>query len=342
MSNQLGSNNNVWCGRPVLVTGASGFFGRWLSRRLQMAGAELVCLTRNRIHGNELLLSDARYRIALGDICDREWIEQTIGKYKIDVVFHLAAQAIAGTTSGDPVPAFQTNIGGTWNVLEACRRSPGVSGVLLASSHQVYGNQGQAVCTEDTPLRARHPYGVSKSCGEMIAQAYAKTYGLPVAVARWGNLYGGGDLNQSRIVPGTIQSVLRAERPIIRSDGKSLRDYMYVEDSAAGFMVLAEGLIANRDLRGEAFNFSNEDPTSALDLANRILRRMNSPLAPDVRGEASGDHLDQYISAARARKELGWTPSFTLDAGLDRTIAWYREFLTSSPQGSGANASRNT
>jgi CDP-glucose 4,6-dehydratase len=232
-----------------------------------------------------------------------------------------------GTANRNPISTFETNIQGAWNLLEACRRSPGVRSIVLASSDKAYGDRDQLPYTEDAPLEGRHPYDVSKSCADLIAHTYAKTYGLPVAITRCGNFYGGGDLNWDRIVPGTIRSILRGQRPVIRSDGSFIRDYFYVEDGAAAYMLLAEQLYNRPELRGVAFNFSNEIQATVLDLVNRILRAMGSPLEPDIRNEAGNEIRHQYLSAERARRMLHWSPLFTMAEGLDRTIAWYREFL---------------
>ena len=204
-------------------------------------------------------------------------MERALGEYEIDTVFHLAAQTIVGIANRNPVSTFEANIQGTWSVLEACRRSPAVKQVVLASSDKAYGDQEHLPYDEDTPLQGRHPYDVSKSCADLIAHTYAVSYGLPVAITRCGNFYGGGDLNWNRIVPGTIRSVLRGQRPVIRSDGKFVRDYFYVEDGANAYMVLAEALARRPDLRGEAFNFSNEIQVTVLDLVQAILQKMGSP-----------------------------------------------------------------
>jgi CDP-glucose 4,6-dehydratase len=232
-----------------------------------------------------------------------------------------------GIANRNPVSTFETNVGGTWGLLEACRRSPRVRQIVVASSDKAYGDQTQLPYDENTPLQGRHPYDVSKSCADLIAQAYAVTYSLPVAITRCGNFYGGGDLNWNRIVPGTIRSILRGERPLVRSDGSFVRDYFYVEDGAAAYMLLAEKLAANPDLKGEAFNFSNEIQVTVLQLVERMLALMDSDLKPDVRNEAVNEIRHQYLTAAKARKVLGWAPLFDLDEGLRRTIAWYREFL---------------
>ena len=319
----------TWKDRPTLVTGATGLVGSWLTRRLREAGADVVCLVRDWIPQSEVVRSGTLdgVKIVRGDICDRDLLERTLGEYEINTVFHLAAQTIVGIANRNPISTFESNITGTWNVLEACRRSPAVKAIVLASSDKAYGDQDVLPYSEDTPLEGRHPYDVSKSCSDLIGQTYGKTYHLPVAITRCGNFYGGGDLNWNRIVPGTIRSVLRGERPVIRSDGQFIRDYFYVEDGAAAYLLLAEKLLSNDRLRGQAFNFSNEIQVTVLDLVNQILKMLDSSLEPDVRNEASNEIRHQYLSACRARTELAWSPLFTLDEGLAKTISWYQEFL---------------
>ncbi|MGH3054930.1 MAG: GDP-mannose 4,6-dehydratase, partial [Gaiellaceae bacterium] len=245
-------------------------------------------------------------------------------------VIHLAAQAIVGVANRNPVATFDTNIRGTWSMLEACRRSPAVKQIVLASSDKAYGAQPQLPYDETTPLQGRHPYDVSKSCADLIGHAYGVTYDLPVAITRCGNFYGGGDLNWNRVVPGTIRSVLRGQRPVIRSDGQYVRDYFYVEDGAAAYLLLAERLAQDNTVRGQAFNFSNELQVTVLELVHKILQLMQSDLTPDVRNEASNEIRHQYLSAAKARAVLGWHPLFTLDEGLQRAVDWYRAFLSQS------------
>lgn len=316
-----------WRDRRVLVTGATGLLGGWLTRRLVDQGAEVVCLVRDWVPRSELLRSGTieRVNVVRGDICDRDTVERAIGEYETTVVIHVAAQAIVGIANRNPISTFESNIRGTWTVLEACRRSPGVRSIVIASSDKAYGSHDKLPYTEDAPLAGRFPYDVSKACADMIAQSYACTYDLPVAVTRCGNFYGGGDLNWNRIVPGTIRSVLRGERPIIRSDGQFVRDYFYVEDGAAAYMLLAEQLQSRKELHGLAFNFSNETQVTVLELVQRILRAMDSELRPVVRNEASHEIRRQYLSAERARRMLQWSPLFTLQDGLERTIPWYRE-----------------
>lgn len=324
-------NTKHWTDRPVLITGATGLVGGWLVKRLREAGAEVVCLVRDWVPQCELVRSGDLdgVKTAHGDIRDRECLERVLGEYEINTVFHLAAQTIVGIANRNPISTFESNIQGTWNLLEACRRSPKVQAIVVASSDKAYGDQETLPYYEDTPLEGRHPYDVSKSCGDLISTSYAVTYGLPVAITRCGNFYGGGDMNWNRIVPGTIRAVARNERPVIRSDGQFIRDYFYVEDGAAAYMLLAEALIADKSLRGEAFNFSNEIQITVLDLVERILRVMDSPLVPEVRNEASHEIRHQYLSAKKARAQLSWSPIYTLDSGLEATIDWYRRYLAS-------------
>jgi CDP-glucose 4,6-dehydratase len=318
-----------WLDRPTLVTGATGLVGSWLVRRLVEAGADVVCLVRDWVPQSELVQSKhlEQVKVVRGDICDQATLERVLGEYEIQTVIHLAAQTIVTIANRNPVSTFETNISGTWALLEACRRSPKVAQIVLASSDKAYGDHEQLPYTEETPLVGRHPYDVSKSCADLIAQAYAVTYGTPVAITRCGNFYGGGDLNWNRIVPGTIRSVMRGQRPVIRSDGTFVRDYFYVEDGAIAYMLLAEKLAADPGLKGRAFNFSNEIQLTVRQLVDRILALMGSELQPDVRNEASNEILHQYLSAGAARRDLGWTPKFTLDEGLGKTIAWYRDFF---------------
>jgi CDP-glucose 4,6-dehydratase len=262
-----------------------------------------------------------------GELRDQRLLERIIGEYEIDTVLHLAAQTIVPIANRNPISTFETNVAGTWALLEACRRSPTVKQIVVASSDKSYGEHENLPYEETMALAGRHPYDVSKSACDLIAQSYAATYDLPVVITRCGNFYGGGDLNWSRIVPGTIRSVLRGRRPVIRSDGQSVRDYFYVEDGAAAYAFLAEHLAADRSLAGEAFNFSNEEPINVLDLTNKILGLMGSDLKPDVRNEATNEIKCQYLNAAKAREKLGWRPLFQLEHGLLLTIDWYRDLL---------------
>ena len=320
---------SFWQDRPTLVTGATGLVGGWLVRRLNEEGASVVCLVRDWVPESELVRGHLidRVKVVRGDIRDSAIIERTLGEYEIDTVFHLAAQTIVSIANRNPVSTFETNVQGTWVLLEACRRSPAVKQIVIASSDKAYGAQTTLPYTETTPLQAAHPYDVSKSCADLIAHAYHTTYKLPVVVTRCGNFYGGGDLNWNRLVPGTIRSVLRGQRPVIRSDGQYIRDYFYVEDGAAAYMLLAERLAECPNLSGEAFNFSDELQITVMQLVERILAAMSSDLKPEVRNEASNEIRAQHLSAAKAREVLGWRPLFDVDRGLALTIDWYREFL---------------
>ena len=321
-----------WQDRPTFVTGGTGLVGSWLVRRLVGAGADVVCLVRDWVPQSELVRSRQIEQVTVvrGDIRDRDLLERILGEYEIDTVIHLAAQTIVTIANRNPVSTFETNIAGTWNLLEACRRSPRVRQVVIASSDKAYGDQETLPYDEDTPLQGQHPYDVSKSAADLIAHVYAVSFDLPVVVTRCGNFYGGGDLNWNRIVPGTIRSVLRGQRPVIRSDGNSVRDYFYVEDGAAVYMLLAEQLAVSPHLRGEAFNFSYGNQVTVLDLVRLILSHMGSKLQPEILNEAGNEIRMQYLDSAKARKVLSWLPLYTLEDGLDKTIAWYKEFLSKS------------
>jgi CDP-glucose 4,6-dehydratase len=322
--------SDFWRDRPTLVTGGTGLVGTALVRRLQEAGADVVCLVRDWVPQSEVVRSGllGRVKTVRGDICDQALLERTLGEYEVDTVMHLAAQTIVGVANRNPVSTFEANIRGTWALLEACRRSPAVRQVVVASSDKAYGDCETLPYDESTPLEGRHPYDVSKSCSDLISQSYAVTYGLPVTITRCGNFYGAGDLNWNRIVPGTIRSVLRGQRPVIRSDGTFVRDYFYVEDGAISYMVLAERMAADPSLAGHAFNFSNEIQVPVLDLVRRILALMGADVEPDIRDEARHEIRHQYLSAEKARRMLGWAPAYTLEQGLALTVDWYRDFLT--------------
>jgi CDP-glucose 4,6-dehydratase len=321
--------SRFWLDRPTLVTGGTGLVGSWLVRSLVNAGADVVCLVRDWVPQSELVRAQTieRVKVVRGDIHDRDLLERILGEYEIDTVMHLAAQTIVTIANRNPVSTFESNIAGTWNMLEACRRSPKVKQVVLASSDKAYGDQEILPYSEDTPLQGQHPYDVSKSCSDLIAKTYAVSYDLPVAITRCGNFYGGGDLNWNRIVPGTIRSILRGQSPVIRSDGKYIRDYFYVEDGAAAYMLLAEKLAANPSLRGEAFNFSNEIQVTVFEIVQKLITLMGSGLKPEIHNETTNEILHQCLNAEKARKMLNWKPLFTLEEGLTRAISWYKVFL---------------
>src|SRR5271166_5051686 len=304
--------NGFWRDRSVFITGATGLVGGWLTKHLLEQGASVTALVRDWVPASEFVhegLAD-RVNVVRGGLSSPYLLERVLGEYEIEVVFHLAAQTIVGIANRNPLSTFESNVRGTWNLLEACRRSAMVKSVILASSDKAYGDQTVLPYKEDMPLQGKHPYDVSKSCADLIAQSYAHTFGLPVAITRCGNFYGGGDLNWNRVVPGTIRSVVRGERPIIRSDGNFIRDYIYIEDAAAAYMLLGERLASDATLRGQAFNFSNEIKVSVLELVELMLRKMKSSLRPEVLNEASNEIRCQLLSAERARTVLNWKPKF--------------------------------
>lgn len=324
----LDVSTDFWAGRSVLVTGAAGLLGGWVARRLNVEGARVVGLDIDWSPGVLLGAADSIQQ-ADGDVRDRARMDQVLADENIDTVIHLAAQAVVGLANADPATTFEHNILGTWVTLEACRDRPEVTGVVVASSDKAYGDHDGEPYDESMALLARHPYAASKMCADVLAQTYAASFGLPVAITRCGNMYGGGDTEWSRIVPGTIRSLLRGERPVIRSDGRSVRDYFYVEDSADGVVKLAQAVAQRPELAGQAFNFGAESRLSVLELVERILGLMGSDLEPEIRNEAVNEIPEQRVVADKARNVLGWSPDHTLDRGLTLTIDWYRAYLAS-------------
>lgn len=322
--------DSTWLNQRVFVTGATGLLGGWLTKELLDRGAEVTVLLRDTVPASNLYRMHlaGRVTVVFGELEDYDLLERALNEYEIDTVFHLGAQTIVQTANRNPLSTFSGNIQGTWNVLEAARRnSKLVRRVLVASSDKAYGAADKLPYDESTPLNGRHPYDVSKSCADLLAQAYFHTYRLPVCVTRCGNLFGGGDLNFNRLVPGTIRSLLQGERPVIRSDGKFVRDYIYVEDAAAGYLQLAEKM-GQEGIAGQAFNLSYEQPQTVLHLTEIITRLVGrTDLLPDIRNEASNEIREQHLSAAKARRLLGWQPAVALEEGLRRTIGWYREWL---------------
>ncbi len=323
------TGSSFWRDRSTFVTGGTGLVGGWLVRRLIELEANVVCLVRDWIPQSELVRAHLidRVKVVRGDVRDQQLLERIMGEHEVDTVIHLAAQTIVGIANRNPASTFETNVGGTWSLLEACRRSPTVKQIVTASSDKAYGSHDQLPYDENAPLQGRYPYDVSKSAADLIAQSYAVTYGLPVAITRCGNFYGGGDLNWNRIVPGTIRSVIRGERPIIRSDGTYVRDYFYVEDGAASYLTLAEGLARKAELRGESFNFSTELPMTVTELVDRVLKLMGADVKAEIRNEATNEIRAQYLSADKAHRLLDWAPLYTMEEGLTRTITWYRDFF---------------
>lgn len=315
-----------WSGRRVLVTGAAGLLGGWTSRTLLAAGASVHGLDIDWF-GPRSTGVPAGLSVVHGDVRETALVKTVLGDTSADTVIHLAAQTLVGPAVADPVDTFRHNIEGTWSVLEACRAAPRVRRVVVASSDKAYGDAGGRPYREDMALRALHPYDASKAAADILARTYAHTYDLPVAVSRCGNLFGGGDLNWSRIVPGTIRSVLAGERPVIRSDGRMVRDYLYVRDATEGVLCLADAVGDRDELRGAAFNFSGGHRLSVLEVVRRILRLMHSPLEPEILATARFEIPEQRVSSARARRELSWRPVVRFSDGLRETIDWYRSHL---------------
>ena len=327
----LGMSSTGWEGRRALVTGATGMVGSWLVKDLLEAGVHVTALVLDLDPQSELVRSGDLERCAVvnGRLEDLETLERAVTLHEVDTVFHLGAQTLVGVAHRAPLGTWEANVRGTYNLLEVCRRHEDlVERVVVASSDKAYGASDALPYTEETPLAAQHPYEVSKAAADLIAQSYHHTYELPVAVARCGNVYGGGDLNWSRIVPGTVRAFLRDERPVLRSDGRFVRDYLYVRDAAAAYVSLADAL--GRDgVAGSAFNFSDESPLTVLALVAEIAERMDKrALEPIVLDAAVGEIRDQVLSAQRAKTVLGWQPRHERGAGLDETIAWYEDFLS--------------
>ena len=322
--------SDAWQGRTALVTGATGLLGAASIRSLLHQSVRVVALVRDHDPQSELLRSGLVRRVTVvdGQLECLPDIERALAVDDVDSVFHLGAQTLVGPAFRDPVGTLEANVRGTWNLLGACRRQASmVQRVLVASSDKAYGDVATLPYTEDTPLRGQHPYDVSKSCADLIAQAWHHTYGTPIVVARCGNIYGGGDLNWSRVIPGTIRSVHRGERPVIRSDGTFLRDYVYVEDAVDAYLRMAESA-TEPDVAGQALNFGPGAPHTVLQVVEAVTAAMGRPdLQPQVQNTSNAEIRHQFFDASRAGTRLGWRPQWSLETGLVPTIAWYRRFL---------------
>ena len=321
---------NFWENRNVFVTGSTGFLGSYLTDELIRKNASVTSLVRDWVSKSRFIFTEAfkKVNVVRGEVEDYTLLERILNEYEIDTVFHLAAQTIVGTANRNPVSTFETNIRGTWNLLESCRRNPLVKKIIIASSDKAYGVQEQLPYSEDTPLQGNHPYDVSKSCTDLLAYTYHNTYRLPVCITRCGNFYGGGDTNYNRLIPGTIRSIIFNEAPVIRSDGNYIRDYIYVKDAVGAYLKLAEKMEDDSFL-GEAFNFSNEIQITVLDLTRKILSLAGrEDLVPIIKNEAEKEIKHQYLSAEKARTKLDWQPLYSLEEGLQETIDWYKDFYT--------------
>lgn len=321
---------SFWVDRNVFVTGATGLLGSHLTAELVARGANVTVLVRDSVaksHFHRLGL-DQKVSIVRGDLTDYALLERALGEYETESVFHLGAQTIVTIANRNPLSTWESNVRGTYLLMEACRRSPRVKRVVVASSDKAYGAQPVLPYDEDSPLIGRFPYDCSKSCTDLICASYHASYGLPVCVTRCGNLFGPGDLNWNRIVPGTIRHAVRGERPIIRSDGSFVRDYFFVEDAVHSYLTLAEQM-DRPEIVGQAFNFSDEKPLDVIAMAKLTLQACGRPdLDLEIRGEATNEIPEQYLSSAKARRLLdGWKPRHGIEEGLARTVGWYRELL---------------
>jgi CDP-glucose 4,6-dehydratase len=318
-----------WRDRPVLVTGATGLLGGWVTARLLAEGARPVCLLRDGLPAARSHFGSLMERCVLvhGDVRDIDLLARILGEYEVEIVLHLAAQTVVGVAAGNPAETFSVNVGGTWAVLEACRRIGGQRAVVVASSDKAYGDQPSLPYTESMPLLGRHPYDASKVAAEAVARSYAASFAVPVLLTRCANLYGGGDLNWNRLVPGTIRSFLRGDRPVIRSDGTLTRDYLYAEDAADAYVRMAAWLAADATRSGGVFNVSAEETRTVLEIVTALAEAIGTDLKPDVRGAVRLEIRHQHLSAERLRSSLGWTARYSLASGLERTVHWYREYL---------------
>ncbi|MFL5843968.1 MAG: NAD-dependent epimerase/dehydratase family protein [Solirubrobacteraceae bacterium] len=311
-------------GMTSFVTGAYGVLGSWLVKALLDRGEQVVVLKRDAVQRAALILEGNEERCAVvhGDLTDAATMDRAIGEYEVDTVYHLAAQTIVGTANRSPVSTFDSNIRGTWTLLEACRLH-GVARTVVAASDKAYGPTEDLPYRETHPLQPLYPYDVSKAATDLISRSYWHTYELPVAVTRFANIYGGGDLNPSRLVPEAVAAVLAGRAPVIRSDGSPERDFLYVEDAAAAYLAIADALPG---AGGEAFNAGGDEPHSVLEVVALLCQVAGADVEPDVQGSGT-PHAEidrQYVDSTKLRELTGWRPQVALDEGLRRTVEWYR------------------
>jgi CDP-glucose 4,6-dehydratase len=329
-----GAGDSFWSWRPVLITGGQGFIGGWLAEGLADRGAEVVAVVRDQPSLSRFSLEGLERRCTLvwADLSDPEALLRAVNEYSVDAVFHLAAQTIVGTANRSPLSTFDTNVRGTYNLLEAARLAGSVQRVVVASSDKAYGRHEQLPYSESAPLIPTYPYDVSKACADMIARSYFSTYGLPVAVTRLANVYGGGDLNFSRIVPDTTRALLEGRPPVIRSDASPERDFLYVEDAVAAYLAIAEGL-DSPEVQGRAFNAGTGAPVSVRELVATLIAVAGADLEPQVAGTGTpaGEIDRQYLDSTLIREALGWRPRWGLEDGLRETYAWYERHLDRLP-----------
>lgn len=311
----------------VLVTGAHGLLGAWLTAALLEEGHRVVAVRRDEPAAStlELLGLATKVDTVRGDICDEGLVARALNEYEVSSVFHLAAQTLVGTANHSPRSTFETNVRGTWIVLEACR-AHGTASVIVASSDKAYGRQAELPYREAQALTPAFPYDVSKAAADLITRSYFHTFGLPAAVTRFANLYGGGDTNRSRLVPEAVGAALEGRAPVIRSDGSPERDFLYVEDAVAAYLAIWRALLAGQG-GGEAFNAGGGRPHRVRDVVDLICRLAGGGLTPEIRGDGTppGEIDRQWVDPTKLRELTGWAPEVSLEEGLERTIAWYRE-----------------
>lgn len=316
---------DIWNNRKVLVTGGAGLLGSELVSELVERGSILTLIVRDRVTTSRIFTEgfDEKVNLVYGDIVDFSLVERSIGEYEVDTIFHLAAQTIVGIANTSPLSTFESNIKGTWNVLEAARlHKNDLEAIIVASSDKAYGDVAALPYTEDTPLMGRYPYDASKACTDILAQTYWKTYGLPVSITRCGNLFGPGDFSFSRLIPSIVLSLLNNERPVLRSDGKFSRNFFYTKDAVDGYLTVAENI---EKAKGEAFNLGTEERYTVLEITQLIIDIMGKDLKPLIKNQAKNEIRDQYLSISKAKEVLGWAPKYKIKNALEEVVDWYRK-----------------